>query len=778
MPLTDNLASKEFSNSLNLEQNLINFYEYSLDSYKKKLYENLYREVELNESLIYFGTKESFKILILKIKCLMKLMIEKYENEMNDINDEEMSVKEYINKIQREFLKLNAIIKKDDYDEYENITQLYCKFLIYLIKFSQKKEEYYKSLGYMTLGINMIKIFFIRKKIAKDIKLYKRYIYFLLLLINHLIGEGNFTQALLYSEIILKVIEKGTKLLYSKESIFTVKNENHKNKQLMELIRCSGFVHIYIGLCFQIQKNQEPAMEAYRQAFYYFMKLKSDKFLEIQLNDDKIFYDNNFVKISHWFFTNIKNKITEEQKKKEKAMMNLLLESIDDKKNENYEKKKKLALVSSGLNENQKRYNIIENNLFTNVLNSKNNKIIEKLDRALMTLAYDEKKKPQLGKKNKMSHNTMETMCHYKIYNKLLTPNYQEFIMSHKNIKLSNPKDEEEFIHEVNSYLTQNMEINSGTNQKNKNKNNKIKSEKNRKKIKRFFSESYKFKNKDFNLQSSMKIQNKKELSSYNSFLDSLSEKDISKDIKTPKKLSFKRNFNFSSLKLNIPRFSSNLFYRPMVKSFSDIHFSSKTLSTQNIKLSKKSKSKAKKDSIMNWSKNIYLNPKYFKNYMKLDNLIRKELNFQKDILNLKGNNSKLYHRSFSKEIFVTGKDKEDEMNKDYMILTEKIDQKVINNQKEYEKLIYFNIKKKQNDNKKFLLKHNRKSIKVKDNNELVDDEILGINKKLKFGNNEEEKNYNEINKKSIFSITEKLKNIIHKMRERKHLLKLYQKGK
>ena len=86
----------------------------------------------------------------------------------------------------------------------------------------------------------------------------------------------------------------------------------------------------------------------------------------------------------------------------------------------------------------------------------------------------NEKKKPQLGKKNKMSHNTMETMCHYKIYNKLLTPNYQEFIMSHKNIKLSNPKDEEEFIHEVNSYLTQNMEINSGTNQKNKNKNNKI----------------------------------------------------------------------------------------------------------------------------------------------------------------------------------------------------------------------------------------------------------------------------------------------------------------
>ena len=139
MPLIDNLSTKEITDSLNLEQTLINFYEYCLDSYKKKLYDNLYRELELNESLIYIGTKESFKIVIIKIKCLMKLMIEKYENEMNDINDEEITVKEYINRIQKEFLKLNNIIKRDDYDEYETITQIYCKFLIYLIKFSQKK---------------------------------------------------------------------------------------------------------------------------------------------------------------------------------------------------------------------------------------------------------------------------------------------------------------------------------------------------------------------------------------------------------------------------------------------------------------------------------------------------------------------------------------------------------------------------------------------------------------------------------------------------------------
>ena len=83
-------------------------------------------------------------------------MVEKYENDLNDINDEQMSVKDYINKIQKEFLKINPYIKSDDSDEYETITQIYCKFLIYLIKFSQRKEEYFKSLAYITLGINMI----------------------------------------------------------------------------------------------------------------------------------------------------------------------------------------------------------------------------------------------------------------------------------------------------------------------------------------------------------------------------------------------------------------------------------------------------------------------------------------------------------------------------------------------------------------------------------------------------------------------------------------------
>jgi len=762
IPFIEGFIVKENQDQLNSEQALTNFYEYALDSYKKKLYDNLLKELEMNKNLMYIGTKESFNIVIIKIKCLMKLMVEKYENDMNEINDEQISVKEYINKIQKEFIKINAIIKVNDDYEYETITEIYCKFLIYLIKIIQKKEEYFKSLAYITLGINMIKIFFIKKGVAKNIKLYKRYIYLLVLLINHLMGEGNFTQVLLYSEITLKIIETGLKVLYNKDNNYP---EKIKNKQLIEFIRCSGFVYIYIGLSYEIKKNQETAMEAYKQAFYFFMKLKSPKFHGIKLNDDKIFYDNNFVQISHWFLNKIRTRILNEKKRRERLRMSILLERINEKENENYEKKKKLKLVSSGLNENQKKYNLIENKLYTTVLNSKNNKIIEKLDKALINLAYQEKKKPPNKKiQRKISYNTMETMCHYQVYNKLMTERYQEFLMSIKNIKLSNPKDEEDFIHKVNSYLTKNMEIKLQSSRRNKSSKSKLEKFHQSKNLnKNSLSASNLFNNKGFSIRNfSAKTRTKNDLPYKNKF-ETINDNDILHSIKSSKKLSFKKNFDFSTLKLDIPVFGNNLFQQKMTKSLSEIYLTSKTINPRAIK--KRPKLKLKKDSDKTWSKNIYLNPKYFRRYMNLDKLIKKELNFQKDILNLKSNNCKLYHNSFAKEIFITGKDKEEEMNMDYMILTEKIDQKVLNSQKEYEKLIYFNIKKKQGNNK---------FLKNKNNIEDLDDEILGINKKLNLEDTdtEEEKNYNEINKKFLFSVNEKLKNIIYNMRERRRLLR------
>ena len=317
----NNSSSSDEKNddSLNLEQTLSKFYEYSLDCYKKNMYETLIKDIEINEYLYYIGSRESFDILIIKIKCYMKLMVEEYENDLNNINEAQISIKEYILKIKNEFSNLEKIIDIKDSYQYEILTQIFCKFLIYLIKISQKREEYCKSVAYIALGINMMKIFFIKKQITKDIKTYKRYIYLLLLLINQLIGEKNFKQALLYCKYILKVTEMAIKIIYGFKPTDN-KIKEKKYKSIIQLFRCIGFIYLYIGICFENQKNIETAIEAYKESFYFFMKIKSQFFSKISKNNEKSSYDTNFLKIAHLFINNQKIKLEEEKRKKEEKM--------------------------------------------------------------------------------------------------------------------------------------------------------------------------------------------------------------------------------------------------------------------------------------------------------------------------------------------------------------------------------------------------------------------------------------------------------------------------
>ena len=40
----------------------------------------------------------------------------------------------------------------------------------------------------------------------------------------------------------------------------------------------------------------------------------------------------------------------------------------------------------------------------------------------------------------------MDNLCHYNLYDKLMSKKYHEFLMSNDNLKISNPKDQEEFL--------------------------------------------------------------------------------------------------------------------------------------------------------------------------------------------------------------------------------------------------------------------------------------------------------------------------------------------
>ena len=162
---------------------------------------------------------------------------------------------------------------------------------------------------------------------------------------------------------------------------------------------------------------------------------------------------------------------------------------------------------------------------------------------------------------------------------------------------------------------------------------------------------------------------------------------------------------------------------------------------------------------------------------MYLDKLAKKELDFQKVILSLKANNSKLYYNRFQKELFIVGKDQEEEMNQNYMLINEKIDQKVLKSQKEYEKMLNNNSIKKQ-DSKSYRnsLKRNNgqnffKSYKNVGNNLEFD---FFDNKKKSYYEyyGEEEEDAKKVNEKSIFALDEQIKNIKNKINERKAKLK------
>ena len=772
-------SGEKKDDSLNLEQTLSKFYDYSLDCYKKKMYETLIKEIEINEYLYYVGSRESFDILIIKIKCFMKLIIEEYENDLNNINEIKIPIKEYILKIENEFLNLEKIIDIKDSYQYEIITQIYCKFLIYLIKISQKREEYCKSVAYIALGINMIKIFFIKKKVTKDIKTYKRYIYLLLLLINQLIGEKNFKRALLYCENLLKVIEMAIKTIYGfKPKDNKLKEKNYKS--IIELFRCIGITYLYIGICFENQKNLETAMEAYKESFYFFMKIKSHLFSKITINNEKSSYDTNFVKISHLFVNNQKFKIEEEKRKKEDIINKSDIMIKNEQKKELYEKRKKLKLISSGLYGDQNKYKQIENKIYKEILTPKNQKVITKLDKALMSLAYSENKyKNKKGSlKKSLSLTIMDTLCHYNLYDKLMSSKYHEFIISNNNLKLSNPRDQEEFIQNINSYLTSTMEIkphnDNNTNQKT----------------------LYKGENKNISLLSGNISKNKGKISSArsprktnltnSSIINFTKHSFTNNNNKNSKKILFKKNISLASLRIDTHKTGNNYLNSHTInKSLSETYITSRTVNKKNskskinsyfkTKTSSYTDYKHKSNSKKNIKKSHYLSPKYFKKYMHLDQLTKKELDFQKIILNLKSNNSKLYYKDFSKELFITGKNKEEEENRNYLIINEKINEKVLKYQKEYEKMINNKIKRQETKNYKYLLKLNKgenlfKGMKNSSGGNLEFD--FFNSKKRASVDYKKEEDYKKNNEKSILSLDEKIRNIRNKINERKKKLK------
>ena len=108
---------KEKKNEYNsyMEEQLSLLLEVFMTSYSKKTYVDLIKDIEEKENLLCSNSILSFKILILKIKCLVKLLLKEYNNILQLRVHNFHEVDNIIQKIQNEFHKISKIIINNNF---------------------------------------------------------------------------------------------------------------------------------------------------------------------------------------------------------------------------------------------------------------------------------------------------------------------------------------------------------------------------------------------------------------------------------------------------------------------------------------------------------------------------------------------------------------------------------------------------------------------------------------------------------------------------------------
>ena len=453
--LSDNIFENDDNNYMEKQLSLL--LEVFLTTYSKKTYSELIKDIEEKEILLHSYSIMSFKIMILKVKCLLKILLIEYNNLLRFKNDNFHEIDNIIQQIQNEFKKISNMTINNNPYEYEILTQVYCKFLYLLSKISLKKEDNIKSLGFILLGINMLKIFMLRRKKANDIQTYKIYSKLLLLLINTLIGDNNYEDALLYCRLLLKIIEVSQKCITfnnneNKISVLTIK----------KFIKYAGYAFLYIGCCLEQLKDNLQALEAYKHAQYFLDKgsLAGNPFKNMNI----VSINNSCNYLAMELFEKLKLKYQKEQieriqrqNKLEKLKKLLQYQLLQNKK------QIKLKLISQGYIGDPFKYNKLEQKVEKLLFPANIQNDLDKIDDELMSfvLAYYNKNKDKSSSYKKLSLNSKKIMSRYELYNILMSKDFRDFCMKNKKLQFNNPKKGSESISTIQRYLNKQMEINS-----------------------------------------------------------------------------------------------------------------------------------------------------------------------------------------------------------------------------------------------------------------------------------------------------------------------------
>ena len=723
------VANEENKMKEELEISLEHLYDGFLEKYNKKEFFELITEIEAKEELLFINSLESFKIYILKIKSIIRLMLIDYYKSLNkDNNINENIVKQYSFRIINEFKKINILVNKNSKYENEIITQVYCKFLIFLILYEERKENRLKSLGYAILGVNMMKIYFVKDKMAKEIKTYFNYIKLILIVINHLISDDNYKRALYYIDFGFKILDIIFKFIFLWKL---------PKKYYIKAIDYSSFNYIYCGICLEHDSNNlNLSMENFRQASYFLEKCNLisnySPFSSIFKNrTNRLKYENIFYLVSNSTVKLIRNELkknkmrqelmklkTKEQKEKEEK----LNQNINDKK-------EKLRLIANGLSTNFKKFIPIQEKIYNKILTPKITNNIEKFDKELVDFVYSKKQN-----KSNISNEIKQNLCKFEIYNDLVSDKFREFIIKNEQLKFNDPSKIRDNLKRIRAFININFK---DIKKDNKDENLSFTSkEKNR--------ES---RNLNLNISKENKLYSKENITTeyskspkkdkrYNT-INIYRSKPLIKNLK-------KNNTSFNKI-ININQNRKNLRKENNSKSKSLNVFRNKThlriinCKTYNenkpkIKLTKKINSYKSRNNYrklnINKSKNFhtydlkldndfekkYLDKylttkKYQDSYFLYEKLMKKELNFQKLFLNIKNYNSKLYFDDYKKQITSLEENinegnykSKEKAYKHFIIINDKVNDEVFGNKAEIQKKLNEHKKKITNIAKGFKL--------------------------------------------------------------------------
>ena len=614
-----------------------------LTSYSKRRFQELIKDIEEKEILLSSNFL-SFKILIVKIKCFLKLLLKEYNNILQIETHNYHEIENIIQKIQKEFKKIFSLVIINNTSEFEILCQVYCKFLYILSKISLKKEDNIKSLGYLSLGINMLKIVIVRKKIVNDIRTYKIYSKLLLSLINILIGDNNYEKALLYCRTLLKVLE------ISKKFIFYNKGENndiiYKNKMpsIIEkkFINYAGYTFLYIGCCLEQFEKDIEAFEAYKQAKYFLIKgsISGNPFKNVNIVN--INNSCNYLAVELTEKLNLKFK----KEKIELLQMQSKIEKL--KRLQKYqllksEKQYKLKLIANGHIGDPFKYNHLEEKINKLLFPSSIKNDLDRNDDDLMSFVYtylNINTKSAINKK-RISTNTKKLLSRYELYNILMSENFRDFVKKTKKLQFNNPKKVSESVNIIQRHLNKKIDIKFEMKEKNKHRKKTMKSfEKPNNSIK--LINNINSKNVENNTINSITFRTTTQ--------NSISKRGEEREDKFIFKNNyFKKKIKKKNIKLNLIALSNKEIVNNSLKKINNRNFSfsnhfSKRIASTIIK----GKKKINKNYInqlecdferKNFDKNL-MTKNYLRKYSYYEKLSNKELKLQKVLLDFRNNNS------------------------------------------------------------------------------------------------------------------------------------------